>query len=193
MKILFACDNSQTLLHEFLILGHDCTSCDLLPCSGDYPHLHRQCDVLTILNEGWDMLIGFPPCTYLCKAQQWKCNDNPSRAAQRDEALDFFIKLYLSPVKRIAIENPIGYVNTTYKKPNQIIQPHQFGDAYRKEICFWTWGLPLLLPTYQYTGKLKHVRNHTNSRMSQDQKSFIHSSWKYYPNMCKAIAQQWNF
>lgn len=194
MNIIFACDNSQTLMHEFIKLGHNCVSCDLLPCSGNYPKLHYQKDIFEVLKEHkFDALIGFPPCTFLCKAQMHLCISSPGRAQKRDNAVLFFKKLFELDIKYIALENPIGYLNTNYLPPNQILQPHYFGDKYSKDICLWLKNFPPVIHTYYYLGKKRKTKNHTNSRMSQEQKSFIKSSWKYFPNMCREIANQWNF
>ncbi|WP_324761488.1 hypothetical protein [Helicobacter cetorum] len=178
MKVLVACEESQTVTKELRALGHDAYSCDLLPCSGGHPEWHFQCDVFKIIekkggllqngdevndNLEWDLMIAHPPCTFLSvSGAKWYYHPEdkhlpiekrrphprfPNRAKDRQEALDFFIKIANAPIKKIAIENPVGIVNTQYKKPSQIIQPWQFGDEASKTTCLWLKNLPLLKPT----------------------------------------------
>lgn len=124
--------------------GHRAVSCDIL--SSDSPY-HRQTDVLKILDEGWDMLIAFPPCTYLCSSGlHWNKRD-PARADQTTHAIEFFNALAGAPIEKIAVENPIGCMSTHFRKPDQIIQPYQFGEDASKSTCLWLKNLPKLIPT----------------------------------------------
>jgi len=150
MKILVACEFSGTVREAFAARGHDAWSCDLLPT--DIPGNHYQGDVLEILNDGWDMMIAHPPCTYLTvTGNKWfkpEYKDRfPTRQQDRQDAINFFMSLVNAPIDKIAIENPIGIMSTTYRKPNQIIQPWQFGHEASKSTCLWLKGLPLLKPT----------------------------------------------
>ena len=150
MKILVACEFSGTVREAFAARGHDAWSCDLLPT--DIPGNHYQGDVLEILNDGWDMMIAHPPCTYLTvTGNKWfkpEYKDRfPTRQQDRQDAINFFMSLVNAPIDKIAIENPIGIMSTTYRKPNQIIHPWQFGHEASKSTCLWLKGLPLLKPT----------------------------------------------
>ena len=141
MRILIACEFSGIVRDAFCAAGHDAISCDLLPT--EKPGSHYQGDVLDILNDKWDMMIAHPPCTYLTNAGNAHAS-KPGRAAKRDEAFDFFMKLANADIPKICIENPVGYVNTHWRKPDQIIHPYYFGDAKMKRTCLWLKGLPKL-------------------------------------------------
>ena len=150
MKILVACEFSGTVREAFAARGHDAWSCDLLPT--DIPGNHYQGDVLEILNDGWDMMIAHPPCTYLTvTGNKWfkpEYKDRfPTRQQDRQDAINFFMSLVNAPIDKIAIENPIGIMSTTYRKPNQIIQPWQFGHEASKSTCLWLKRLDNLKPT----------------------------------------------
>lgn len=154
MKILVACEESQAVTIQLRRLGHEAYSCDILPCSGGYPEWHLQGDAIPLLKEDWDMIIAFPPCTYLTNAGtrhfSLKCN-SPAKVAERirkrEKAADFFLAFINANCPKIAVENPVGYMNTFYRKPDQVIHPYYFGDAAKKRTCLWLKGLPLLSPT----------------------------------------------
>jgi hypothetical protein len=187
MKVLVACEYSGIVSNAFKKRGHDVLSCDLLP-SESYDN-HYMGNVLDLISPGkFDLLIGFPPCTYLAKAQMHLYEFGKSRIRQRNEAVHFFSKLWRSPVPRICLENPIGYINTHVMPPSQILSPHYFGSPYSKEMCFWLKNLPPLLYTLISPGK-KKVANHCNSRMTQTQKSKIKS--KFFPELAEEMANQW--
>lgn len=160
MKILVACEYSGVVRDAFTALGHDATSCDLLPTES--PGKHYQGDVFDIIGEGWDMMIGFPPCTHLANAGGNSFEKKRADGRQR-EAILFFQKLLSAPIERIALENPVGilssdwYIPTHFpdlmpvlksvgmpRKPNQVVQPFYFGDPVRKYTCLWTKNLPPL-------------------------------------------------
>jgi len=147
MKILIACEFSGIVRESFIARGHDAVSCDLLPT--EIPGNHYQGDVFDIINDGWDMMIAFPPCTYLCRqGQRWIGHPNhPNRLEKQDAAIDFFKALYNTNIPKVVIENPVGVMNVRFRKPDQIIQPWQFGHDYSKKTCLWTKNLPLLVPT----------------------------------------------
>jgi hypothetical protein len=169
MNILVACEESQRVCTAFREKGHNAFSCDILPCSGGHPEWHIMQDVLPLLDgdcefktmdgqthtiEGkWDMIIAFPPCTYLTvTGNRWFNVDRYGEKAirrhkGREEAVKFFMAFVNADCPRIAIENPIGYMSSAYRKPNQIIHPYMFGDPARKATCLWLKGLKPLDPT----------------------------------------------
>jgi hypothetical protein len=152
MRILVACEESQAITKEFRKLGHEAFSCDLLPCSGGHPEWHYQQDVFEVINKGWDMMIAHPPCTFLAvSGARWLYNKDGSKNVERWEnqskALDFVQKLIDAPIDKIAIENPISVISSNIRKPDQIVQPWQFGDKAQKSTCLWLKNLPKLEPT----------------------------------------------
>lgn len=154
MKVIIACEESQVVCKQFRKRGHEAYSCDLVDCSGDHPEWHLYGDILEHLDDSWDMMIGFPPCTYLTVTANGWFKDQPplksgalvghERREARKEAIEFFMKLIRAPINRIAIENPVGIMSTEYQKPSQIIQPYYFGDEHRKTTCLWLKNLPHL-------------------------------------------------
>ena len=162
-KILIACEESQAVCKEFRTLGHEAYSCDILPQSGGHPEWHLQEDVFKVINQEWDLMIAFPPCTYLSvSGAKWYYHPEdknlpigerrphpkfPNRRHEQDLAKEFFISLYNSNIKHIAIENPVGIMNTQFMQPTQIIQPYMFGDEATKTTCLWLKNLPKLEPT----------------------------------------------
>jgi site-specific DNA-cytosine methylase len=147
LRVLVACEESQAVCIAFRERGFEAYSCDILPCSGGHPEWHIQDDVLKHINDGWDMMIAHPPCTYLCNAGLHYSKKNKERMKMTMEAFDFFIKLYNAPIKNIAVENPVGIISTIFRKPDQIINPFQFGTSERKMTCLWLVGIPKLIPT----------------------------------------------
>ena len=150
MKVLIACEYSGAVRDAFIKQGHDAMSCDLLPT--DVPGPHYQGSVTDILNDGWDLMIAHPPCTYLAvSGNRWLYNKdgskNEERWNNRREALDFVRLLMDAPIKRIAVENPVSVISSEIRKPDQIIQPWQFGDEAQKTTCLWLKNLPKLKPT----------------------------------------------
>jgi hypothetical protein len=160
MKILLACEESQTVCKAFRAKGHNAFSCDILPCSGGHPewHLHGFLEDHIKWLE-WDMIIAFPPCTHL--AVSGAKHFGKKKADGRQEyAIAFFMMIANQPCKRIAIENPIGIMNTIYRKPDQIIHPYFFGDEYQKSTCLWLKGLPKLFHAKQtdlFNDRVTHV------------------------------------
>jgi hypothetical protein len=152
MKVLIACEESQSVTKAFRALGHDAYSCDILPCSGGKPQWHLQGDVFNYINQGWDLMIAHPPCTYLAVSgarHLYNKDKSPNieRYKNQTEALDFVQKLMDADIARIAIENPISVISSKIRKPNQIIQPYWFGDSASKSTCLWLKNLPNLIPT----------------------------------------------
>ena len=145
MKILVACEYSGRVRDAFRLLGHDAVSCDLLPT--DSPGPHYQGDLIDILLDGWDMMIAFPPCTYLCASGLHWNKRVAGRAQKTEEALDFVRMLLDAPIDKIALENPIGCISSKIRKPDQIVQPYMFGHPESKKTCLWLKGLPKLVAT----------------------------------------------
>jgi len=145
MRVLVACEFSAVVREAFTKHGHDAWSCDILPSEGSQgKHIHG--DVLPILERGWDLMIAHPPCRYLSLAGNVWIN-RPGRKEKREEALTFFLTLATAPILRIAVENPKGYPARAWRKPDQIIQPYEFGHAAHKPTCLWLKNLPLLRAT----------------------------------------------
>ena len=150
-RILIACEESQAVTKEMRALGVEAYSCDIEPCSGGHPEWHIQADVTPLLEQEWDMIIAFPPCTYLTHAgtrhYSRRINSEEkvlTREKKREEAVQFFMQFVNAKCNRIAIENPVGYMNSFYRKPDQIIHPYYFGEAVQKRTCIWLKNLPLL-------------------------------------------------
>jgi hypothetical protein len=146
MKILLACEESQVVCEEFRKLGHEAYSCDILPTSGKHPEWHLQQDVLPLLELDWDMIIAFPPCTHLAVSGSKYFAEKIADGRQQS-GIDFFMQFTDLPCKKVAIENPVGIMSSKYRKPDQIIQPYEFGEDASKKTCLWLKGLPLLKPT----------------------------------------------
>jgi hypothetical protein len=146
MRILVACEYSGIVREAFKSRGHYALSCDLLPT--EIPGEHYRGDVFDIINAGWDMMLAFPPCTYLCNAGLHYSKKDNFRMEKTQIAIGFFKSLYNSNIDKIAIENPVGILSTVFKKPDQVINPFQFGTAERKKTCLWLKNLPLLIPTH---------------------------------------------
>lgn len=141
MKVLIACEHSGVVREAFRARGHEAWSCDLLPTLIAGPHI--QADVLSVLNDGWDLMIAHPPCKYLSYAGVAHWN-KPGRAERRAAAFSFFMQMINAPIPRICVENPRGYPNTAYRKPDQTIDPYMFGEPVRKRTCLWLKNLPVL-------------------------------------------------
>lgn len=204
MKILVACEESQAVTKELRALGHEAYSCDIEPCSGGHPEWHLQQDVIPLLKEKWDMIIAFPPCTYLTNTgNSWfnidKYGDKAiERYRLREEAINFFMAFANADCEKIAIENPIGCMSTRYRKPNQIIHPYMFGDAERKGTCLWLKGLPELVPTNIVEPRIIKYKNGKGTdspwhmeTMSLPPKERAKMRSKTFPGIAKAMAQQW--
>lgn len=225
MNILIACEESQRVCMAFREKGHRAFSCDVIECSGGHPEWHIQQDVIPLLNGNcefatadgihhiqdnkWDMIIAFPPCTYLtnCATRHFslKCTP-PEKVVKRWEnralAAVFFMRFILADCERIAVENPVGFMSKAFRKPNQIIEPYCFAENendtenyHTKRTCLWLKGLPLLvkandlprpkLETYTTKkGKVKSIcwemKNHGSDKRS-----------KTFPGIAKAMAEQW--
>ena len=199
MRILIACEESQTIAKAFRDLGHDAFSCDLSECSGGYPEWHIQGDAIEIAyTQDWDMMIAHPPCTYLAvSGARWMYNKDGSRNEDREQkqvqALDFVQKLMDAPIEKIAIENPVSVISTNIRKPDQIIQPWMFGDEATKTTCLWLKNLPSLKAT-DIVGKGEFYISPTGKKLPRwysDNKN-PKSRSKTFKGIAKAIASQWS-
>jgi len=183
MRILVACEYSGRVREAFRKMGHDAWSCDLLPADDDSPY-HIQGDVLQVLNDGWDLMVAHPPCTHLAVSGARHFAEKIADGRQQ-EGIDFFMAMVNAPIPRIAVENPICIMSTKYRKPDQIIQPWQFGHGETKATCLWPKNLPKLTPTNIVEGRENRVWKMPPSK----------DRWKLrsetYQGIADAIAAQW--
>lgn len=150
MKVLIACEESQTVLHEFYIRGHDVWSCDLQDTSGDYPSRHIKGDVLEVIDDGWDMMIGHPTCTRMARSGVRWLAENQARQADLEKDAEFFLKLWRADIPKIALENSLPHryaVELLRVNYTQLIQPYNFGVPEKKATCLWLKNLPPLMFT----------------------------------------------
>lgn len=234
MKVLVACEESQAVTIELRKLGHEAYSCDIIECSGGHPEWHIQQDVIPLLNGNckfktvdlvehtvdrrWDMIVAFPPCTYLTSAgtRHYSLRMNPEwkvrqREMLRDEAANFFLAFANADCGRIAIENPVGYMNTHWRKPDQIIHPYFFAESeddennyVQKRTCLWLKGLPALerisdlpKPEPQYFCQGEKCKGKAIGwcegikGTSGGQAGRAKARSKTFPGIAKAMAEQW--
>jgi len=195
MRVLVACEYSGRVRDAFLALGHDAMSCDLLPT--DVPGPHHLGDVRDLLDNGWDMMIAHPPCTYLCSSGLHWNKRRPERAQMTEGALEFVRLLLDAPINRIALENPVGCISTRIRKPDQTIQPWQFGHDASKATCLWLKNLPLLKPTFLVEGRVVNGRRRWGNQTDSGQNRLPPSTdrWKVrsetYQGIASAMANQW--
>ena len=182
MKILIACEESGVVTSAFRRRKHQAYSCDVLPTRG-VRQFHYQMDVKEALQDSWDMIIAFPPCTHLCSsgARWWKEKREDGR---QDEAIEFFMQ-FTGCAPKVAIENPIGLMSKEYRKPDQIIQPWQFGHGETKATCLWLEDLPLLNPTKIVDGREARVHRMAPGPERARQRSVT------YQGIADAMADQW--
>jgi hypothetical protein len=204
MRVLVACEESQTVCTAFREHGHEAYSCDIEPCSGGHPEWHIQDDVLKHLDENWDLIIAHPPCTYLTITGNRWFNVNKygnkalDRIKLRDNAIEFFMEFVNAPCDRIAIENPVGVISSVYRKPDQIIQPYEYGHPLTKKTCLWLKNLPLLKPTNivepEYVicadGK-RYSKIHVDTFKIKDAKERARVRSKTFEGIANAMANQW--
>jgi len=180
MRVLIACEYSGAVRDAFLARDHEAMSCDLLPT--DKPGPHYQGPVQDILNEGWDLLIAHPPCTHLAVSGARWFKD---KQAQQAEALAFVRLLLDAPIARIALENPVSIISSRIRKPDQVIQPWQFGHGETKATCLWLKNLPKLVPTDIVEGREARIHKMPPSP----------DRWKLrsatYQGIANAMAEQW--
>lgn len=202
MRVLIACEESQTVCTAFRSLGHEAYSCDIEPCSGGHPEWHLQCDALEMLKLKWDLIIAHPPCTYLTNAgNKWfKAEFKerfPDRENQREAAVSFFMAFWNADCPRVAIENPQGIMSSRFRKPDQYIEPYMFGDAEKKKTGLWLRGLPALTPTdvvepviIQCASGAREPRWHMET-MHLPPKERSKARSKTFPGIARAMAEQW--
>ena len=206
MKILLACEESQAVTVRMREKGHEAYSCDILPCSGGHPEWHLQQDVTELLKEHWDMIIAFPPCTYLTVSGLHWNKRNHERALKTEEGFNFFMLFANAKCEKIAIENPVGLVSTRWRKPDQIIHPYQFGDNASKKTCLWLKGLPVLKPTKYIEPRIVAGKKRWNNQSDDGQNVMYNEKgvclgWntqeikiarsKTFPGIAQAMADQW--
>lgn len=219
MKVLVACEESQRVCTAFRERGHEAYSCDIIECSGGHPEWHIMQDVLPLLNgfcgfdtmdgvhhyigRRWDLIIAHPPCTYLTvTGNRWfdveKYGEKAvQRQKDREEAVRFFMEIANADCDKIAIENPVGVMSTVWRKPDQIIQPYEYGHPARKSTCLWLKSLPQLIPTEIVEPMLKEYISKKRRKVcfSADYGSGGSGSSKRrsktYPGIAKAMAEQW--
>ena len=215
-----ACEESQTVTMELRKRGHNAFSCDIIDCSGNHPEWHIKEDVLPLLNGNcyfqtvngdsyelkgkWDMIIAFPPCTYLTvTGNRWfnveKYGEKAiKRLEDRRGGIKFFLAFATADCDRVAIENPVGVMSTEWRKPDQIINPFMFGDPFEKKTCLWLKGLPLLEATkiVDVPPRVKYKSGKTMPswyaeaiRLPKEERSRVRS--KTFPGIAKAMAEQW--
>jgi len=204
MRILLACEESQAVTREFRALGHEAYSCDILPTSGDNPEWHIQGDVLSHLKDDWDMIIGFPPCTYMTnggavRMYPKKGQIDPNRYEKAMEAKDFFMAIYNASAKHIAIENPLPMKIIGLPEKTQVIQPYEYGDPYSKKTCLWLKGLPKLEAT-----NIVEPPKRTEFASGKSMPTWYADAWKLpkeeraklrsktFDGISKAMAIQWS-
>lgn len=180
LRVLVACEFSGVVRDAFHARGHDAWSCDLLPSESPGPHF--QCDVRLVLGDGWDLLICHPPCTHLAvSGARWFKN----KVKEQGEALEFVRLLLGAPIPRICLENPVSVISTRIRKPDQVIQPWQFGHGEVKATCLWLKGLPLLVSTSVVAGREARVHKMPGGPNQWRERS------RTLPGVAKAMAQQW--
>lgn len=187
MKVLIGCERSQEVTKAFRELGHDAWSCDILPTEGN-PNYHIQDDILKHLNDGWDLAGFHPDCRYLAVSGARYFKD---RKVQQAEALDFVEQLLYCKIPKLYLENPIGVISSKIRKPDQIIQPYEFGEDASKKTCLWLKNLPLLKPTNiitkdRYSNQTPSGQNKLGPSIDR---AYLRA--KTYPGIAQAMAQQW--
>lgn len=211
MKILIGCEESQAVCIAFRNAGHEAYSCDLKPCSGGHSEWHIQADVFEAIKlYSWDMGIFFPDCTYLTCSAEWAYGNGPyhqkvkpetlvgdDRKEARIKAANFFMSLYNCKIKRVAIENPIGVMSSLFRKPDQVINPYNFGDDASKKTCLWLKDLPPLIHTGYFTPRTVNGRPRWSNQTDSGQNKLPPTAnraelrSKTYPGIAAAMASQW--
>lgn len=197
-RVLLACEESQAVCIEMRNLGLEAYSCDIEPCSGGHPEWHIQDDVLKIINDSWDMVIAFPPCTHLATSGARWHKEKIADGRQWEAAL-FFMGMIDADAHYIAVENPVGVMSRLYRKPDQYIQPYEYGYPTKKKTGLWLKNLPKLVPTdmvdpvpsgYYKSGPKCGKPYYFASAFGRDiNRSLLRS--KTFPGIAKAMADQW--
>lgn len=197
MKILVACEESQAVCIAFRSRGHEAYSCDILPCSGGHPEWHIQQDIVPLLEQEWDMIIAFPPCTHLAvSGAAWF--EQKRKDGRQQEGINFFMRFANAKCPKIVIENPVGIMSSIYRKPDQIIQPYEFGEPFSKKTCLWLKGLPKLKGTklvekgerITFTSGKSMPKWYSDAfKLSPKERSIVRS--KTFQGIADAMAKQW--
>jgi hypothetical protein len=204
MKVLIACEESQTVCKAFRELGHEAYSNDIQECSGGHPEWHLNMDCFHAIElMDWDLMIAHPPCTYLSvTGNKWMkpefINRFPNRKQQRSDAIDFFLKLTEVRIKHWAIENPVCIMSTEYRKPDQYIQPYYFGEKHSKKTALWLKNLPKLTITnlvepemYVYKdGRRDPMWHYESMKLPPEERAKIRS--RTFSGIAQAMATQWS-
>lgn len=193
MRVLCACEESQAVTTELRRGGLTAFSCDLLPTTGRHPEWHIQGDALEVAKMDWDMLLAFPPCTHLSVSGA-KWFEEKRRDGRQQRAIGFFLAFTaMDHIPMVAIENPVGIMSRLYRKPDQIIQPWQFGHPETKATCLWLKGLPRLEPTNDVREQLEALapaeRNRIHHMPPGPERGKLRS--KTYKGIARAMAEQW--
>jgi len=195
MKVLVACEYSGRVRNAFLEKGHDALSCDLLPT--DSPGPHYQGDVMDIIADGWDLMIAHPPCTYLSVSGMHWTTRGLRDPQLTEDALAFVQLLMAAPIEKLAIENPISIISSRIRKPDQIINPYEFGHDASKKTCLWLKNLPPLRPTEMVEPRIVNGRPRWGNQTASGQNKLAPSAdrWKIrsetYAGIAAAMADQW--
>ena len=192
MRVLVACEESQSVTIAFRERGHEAYSCDIEPSSGGHPEWHLQQDVIPLLNQKWDMIIAFPPCTHLAVSGARHFAEKRKDGRQQ-QGIDFFMAIANSPCEKIAIENPVGIMSTKWRKPDQIVQPWMFGHKEKKATCFWLKGLPKLVPTSNLKEETDALPKNKQQRLHYlpPSKDRAKLRSKTYAGIAKSMSEQW--
>lgn len=209
MRILVACEESQAVTIEMRRLGHEAYSCDIEPCSGGHPEWHLQVDALELLKMPWDMILAFPPCTDLAASGARYFAEKQADGRQQ-KSIDFFMAFANADCPKVAIENPVGIMSTEWRKPDQIIQPYEFGHPYTKKTCLWLKNIPKLQATQilikpqtgwenqqidkkgrygGFGGKWGHKKDGKWFKYGDPHLKKVRS--KTFPGIARAMAEQW--
>ena len=191
MRVLIACEYSGAVRDAFIRAGHYAASCDLLPSDSPLGD-HYQCDVTAILDHGWDLMVAHPPCTHLAVSGARWFKD---KQQQQTDALVFVRQLLAAPIPRIALENPVGIISSHIRKPDQIIQPYQYGHEATKTTCLWLKGLPHLTPTAIVGKGARHITKSGKSLPEWYNLPPSADRWKIrsatFQGIADAMANQW--
>lgn len=205
MKILVACEESQRVCIAFREKGHEAYSCDIQEPSGGHPEWHIHGDALNALKGGviitmdcfshdigkWDMLIAHPPCTHLAVSGMRWFKEGKKPMYLQEEAAEFFMQFINADIEKIAVENPVCIMSTRYRKPDQIINPWQFGHPEQKRTCLWLKNLPLLTHTNNVHGIMMELPLKKRTRIWQLGSGHSKERSKTYPGIASAMAEQW--
>ncbi|CAB4138903.1 hypothetical protein UFOVP348_22 [uncultured Caudovirales phage] len=195
MKVLVACEYSGAVRDAFIARGHEALSCDLLPT--DSPGPHYQGDVMDIINDGWDLMVAHPPCTYLSVSGMHWTTRGLRDPKLTEDALDFVKLLLNAPIPRIALENPVSVISSRIRKPDQIITPYMFGHDASKKTCLWLKNLPPLKSTLMVEPRIVDGKKRWGNQTDSGQNKLAPSAdrWKIrsetYRGIAEAMASQW--